>query len=441
MNIGIFTDTYFPQLNGVATSVRTLAQALEKKGHNVYIFTPSDPRLIDKNEPNVYRVPSIPFVFVRYYRASFLCPPHLLRTFKTLELDIIHTQTEFSLGLLGKYVSTTCGIPMVHTYHTMYEDYVHYIGGGYIISPEMAREFSRMFCNVAMNVIAPTQKTKSLLESYGVERPISIIPTGIDISHFRKEQYSPDEILALRHSIGLEADDPVILSLGRIAKEKSIDMISSALPKLLERLPNAKMVIVGEGMEVENLKNQGIRLGIEKHLIFTGGKPWSEIGKYYQLGNVFCSASVSETQGLTFAEAMAAGIPVVAKKDECIENIVTHGETGLLFDDEEALVEHLYQALTHPEVADKLRTAARETIESLSVENFADSAEALYKSILDSNERPQRIMAPAIPLVMGAKAARGIIRLPKQLAYRTISHPYLKIVKQHESTDAPDKTE
>ena len=135
MNIGIFSDTYFPQLNGVATSIRTLSNALRERGHNVYIFTPSDPRCEGQpEEKDIFRLPSVPVYFVRDYRAGYIFPPHILKKISKLELDIVHTQTEFPLGFLGKLVSTTEGIPKVHTYHTMYEDYVHSIGGGHIIS-------------------------------------------------------------------------------------------------------------------------------------------------------------------------------------------------------------------------------------------------------------------------------------------------------------------
>lgn len=416
MNIGIFSDTYFPQLNGVATSIRTLSNALRERGHNVYIFTPSDPRCEGQpEEKDIFRLPSVPVYFVRDYRAGYIFPPHILKKISRLELDIVHTQTEFPLGFLGKLVSTTEGIPMVHTYHTMYEDYVHYIGGGHIISKGMARDFSSTFCNAAMGVIAPTRKTEQLLTSYGVTKPISIIPTGINTSHFRKENFDPAEILELRKSLGLEADTPVILSLGRIAKEKSIDVVISALPKLIEKLPNAMMVIVGEGNEIENLTKFAASMGVGDHVMFTGGKPWDEIGKYYQLGNVFCSASVSETQGLTFAEAMAGGIPVVAKKDECIENILTDNETGLLFESEEELPELLYRVLTDEALSSRLSQASMQAMEKLSVEAFADSVEQLYQNILESGERPKRIAAPAIPLVIGVKAAKGITKLPRKL--------------------------
>lgn len=419
MNIGIFSDTYFPQLNGVATSIRTLSTALEERGHHVYIFTPSDPRCAGENEPNIFRLPSIPVYFVRDYRAGYVCPPHVLKKIHAMELDIIHTQTEFSLGFLGKLISTTQGIPMVHTYHTMYEDYVHYIGGGHIVSPEMAREFSRMFCNTAMDVIAPTHKTEQLLKSYGVTKPISVIPTGIDTTHFQKAQYDPKEILELRHSLGLKDTTPVIVSIGRIAKEKSIDVVIGALPALLEKLPETMMVIIGEGNEIENLGKFAESLGVGDHVIFTGGKPWDEIGKYYQIGNVFCSASVSETQGLTFAEAMAAGVPVVAKKDECIENLITDGETGLLFEDNDDLPDQLYRVLTDQTLSKRLSEASMQAMDRLSVKAFADSVERLYQNILDSGERPKRISAPIIPLVIGVKAAKGITRIPLRVARRS----------------------
>ena len=417
MKIGIFSDTYFPQLNGVATSIRMLATTLEARGHQVYIFTPDDPRCYEGYDTlNVHRLPSVPVYFVKDYRAGYVFSPFLAKKIVDLNLDIIHTQTEFCLGTLGRFISTTQGIPLVHTYHTMYEDYVHYIGGGHIISKEMARDFSSIYCNTSTAVIAPTRKTEQLLKAYGVTKPISIIPTGINTSHFRKDKYDPAEILALRTSLGLDADTPVIISIGRIAKEKSIDTVISALPELIKKLPELKMVIVGEGNEIENLGKFAESIGVGDHVMFTGGKPWDEIGKYYQLGNVFCSASVSETQGLTFAEAMAAGVPVVAKKDECIENIIENNVTGMLFESDADLPELLYRVLTDQELSSRLSRASVEAMENLSVETFADNVEQLYQNILDSGERPRKVSAPALPLFMGVKAVKGITRVPRQLA-------------------------
>lgn len=415
MNIGIFSDTYYPQLNGVATSIRTLVDGLRARGHCVYIFTPWDPRTADVHEEGVFRLPSMSVWFLKNYRAGLLASPLLLRKIHALHLDIIHTQTEFSLGFLGKFISTTQGIPMVHTYHTMYEDYVHYIANGHIISQEMAREFSKAFCNVTTDVIVPTKKTEQLLLSYGVTTPISIIPTGIDTSRLHKNNFAPEEILQLRQSLCLQADTPVVLSLGRVAKEKSIDVVMRAFSILRQQLPEAKMVIVGEGPEVQNLQLLAAELNIATHVIFTGGIPWTEIGKYYQLGTVFCSSSTSETQGLTFAEAMAAGVPVVAKKDPCIEDIITHNENGLLFETEEALPQLLFDVLTNAALRQRLSANGLVAMDALSVDTFCSNVEKLYCKIIETGEKPHRVATPAIPLVIGAKAARGITRIPKKL--------------------------
>ncbi len=417
MKIGIFSDTYMPQINGVVTSIQMLKKQLEKRGHEVYVFTPYDPKQKYEPDSHVFRLPSMPFVFVQQYRMCLVCPPQILRKIHALHLDIIHTQTEFSMGFLGKMVSKICGVPMVHTYHTMYEDYVHYIANGRLITQERARDFSRMFCNTAMVVVAPTKKTKLLLESYGVRKPISIIPTGIDTDCFCKENYEENQIQQLRHSLGLSQDTHVVLSIGRVAKEKSIDVVIRALPALIAKLPNTKMVIVGEGDETENLQHDAKSLGISEHVLFTGSRPWEEIGQYYQLGDVFCSASLSETQGLTFAEAMAAGIPVVARRDECIANIMTDGVSGMFFDQAEQLSDLLYHMLTDKALCKRLSEAAKQEIQTLSAERFAEHMETLYRRVVAAYDNAEHI--ESLPHILGARTVHRIKRFPRKLVHHS----------------------
>ena len=381
MNIGLFTDTYFPQINGVGTSVHTLAEELRKRGHRVYIFTTTDPN-VTTDETDVIRMPSMPCFLIRQYRIGLLYSPKALNKIAHLQLDIIHTQTEFSLGLFGKILSKALNLPMVHTYHTMYEDYIHYIVNGALVTPAMAKEFSKIFCNSANAVIAPTEKVKHFLLQYGVTKPIAVIPTGIRLDKFRRSNYPPEETQKLKQSLGIPLNCPIILSLGRIAHEKSIDVVLKALPALRKRLPEARMVIVGDGPEREILEQLSENLGIADMVLFTGAKPWDEIGRYYQLGTVFVSASVTETQGLTFAEAMAGGIPVVAKKDPSIEGIVIDGKTGVLFEKDEELSQKLYEILTDTEKQSIYSKNSMETIETLSAESFAAHAEALYQDVL-----------------------------------------------------------
>ena len=433
MKIGLFTDTYFPQINGVATSVHTLAGALRARGHNVYIFTPKDPNTTaEQSDENVIAMPSLPFMLLRNYRVGLIYSPRAFNQISHLHLDIVHTQTEFPLGIFGKLLSTVKKIPMVHTYHTMYEDYVHYIAKGYIVTPAMAKEFSKLFCNSATAVVAPTEKAKHFLEEYGVTKPIEIIPTGIDTSLFAKKNFLEQDTIALKQSLGLEKDTPVILSLGRVAKEKSIDVILRALPKLFQKMPQARMVIVGDGPERENLEYLAKELDIAHKVLFIGAKPWTEIGKYYQIGTVFCSASVSETQGLTFAEAMAGGIPVVAKRDESIENIIENNKTGLLFETEEDLTEKLYMLLNTPTLQKRLANASITKMELLSVEAFAEHMEQLYENtiaVYHSDTAQEHFVKR--PLFAGVKTVKSISKLPKKIVKKGTGLLYLPLLRKN----------
>ncbi|MBO8434592.1 MAG: glycosyltransferase family 4 protein [Tyzzerella sp.] len=414
MNIGLFTDTYFPQINGVGTSVHTLAEGLRKRGHNVYIFTPSDPK-ITEDEKDVIRMPSMPFFMVKGFRVGLLYTPRALNKIAHLKLDIIHTQTEFSLGLFGRMLSKTLNIPTVHTYHTMYVDYVHYVAKGNLITPNMAKEFSKSFCNKAGAVIAPTKKVYDSLTEYGVKKDIEIIPTGINTELFKRSNFSKEEIDKLKEEIGLNPKDPTILYLGRLAQEKSIDVIINAMPKLLENIENLKFVIVGDGPERPELEKLVESLNLNDNVIFTGAKPWSEIGKYYQLGDLFISASTSETQGLTFAEAMAGGLPVIARRDECLENIVIPEKTGFLFDTPEELPEMVAKILNDKDTLKAYSENAIEVMEELSVENFALRVDELYASVIEAEKQPHTTVPLIISKLPTKKAVRRIKKIPTKV--------------------------
>nr|WP_307991619.1 glycosyltransferase family 4 protein [uncultured Niameybacter sp.] len=385
MNIGIFTDTYLPQINGVVSSIVTLEEQLKKQGHNVYIFTISHPKANDQ-KPYVYRIPSLPFVFLKDHRVGIIYSQKLVNRVKKLKLDIILSQTEFSLGFLAKLISKKINVPIVHTYHTMYEEYMHYISKGVEFSPELARKYSKMFCNSVDGVVAPTNKTKDLLLSYGVKKPIEVIPTGINFTPFSPSRYTKSEVEALKEQFNLPLDSPTVLFVGRIAKEKSIDFVLEAFPAVVSRIPNAKFFIVGDGPETNHLREMVKELGLEDVVIFAGLQPWATIGKFYQLGDVFVSASVSETQGLTFAEAMAAGLPVVAKHDESIEELVQDDYNGKKFSTKEELSEALITLLEDEGYRKTLSVHAISSVAPLSDEIFGQNALAYYERILAITE-------------------------------------------------------
>ena len=382
MNIGIFSDTYSPQVNGVVSSILTLEKKLREQGHNVYIFTISHPQA-EHDSPYVYRMASLPFIFLKDHRVGIIYSNKAVHKIKRLKLDLILSQTEFSVGIFARMVAKKLEIPIIHTYHTVYEDYMHYISKvGVEFSPSIARKYSKSFCNHVDGVVAPTKKTEKLLKSYGVLKPIRIIPTGIDFGPFKPENYSKEEISHLKEVFHIPPNDPIVLFVGRVAREKSIDVLIKAMPLLLREIPDAKLVIVGDGPSRLELEELAKNLNVRDSVIFTGMQPWSSIGRMYQLGDVFVSASVTETQGLTFAEAMAATLPVVAMEDESIMGFVRDGYNGHLFHNEEELANKLAKVLGDKAHRQLLSENATHSIKPLSAETFGHNAEAFYQEIL-----------------------------------------------------------
>lgn len=383
MNIGLFSETYYPEINGVATSVYMLKNELEKRGHNVYVFTTTTPGS-PEHEHNVFRVPSIPFIFISERRVGLFYHPKLAHIIKKLNLEIIHTHTEFSLGIFGRIMAKELKLPVVHTYHTIYEDYTHYLTHFKALdrrAKAFARTYSKVCCNTVEQVVVPTEKTKRLLMEYSVHKDISVVPTGIDLSKFDKSNYSKEEIEQLRQSYGLQPSDKIMLYLGRVSQEKNISEIIAAMPEYMARREQVKFVIVGSGPELEKLQEMVTELGLSERFVFTGARPWDTIGLYYQLGDVFVSASRSETQGLTYIEAMASGLPVVAREDKCLEDILEQGRNGYTFTDAEGLYLGLDRVLFEDKATNYSENAIQK-VSKYSLQEFASQIEKVYEQVM-----------------------------------------------------------
>lgn len=337
MRIGLFTDTYPPHINGVATSVSMLEAALRKKGHKVYIVTVNPDNLSYNFEDNhIIRIPGIP-TGIYDYRLSGIYPIKAVSRIKQLNLDIIHSHTEFGIGLFARIIARQLDIPLVHTYHTMYEDYVYYITKGYFdkSSKKLVEHLIKFYCDkTTTELIVPTKKTYDLFkEKYKYDRNVHIIPTGIEIEKFYTEKISKDKVNKLREKLNISKDDFIILFVGRVAAEKSIDFLIKNHVNLVKKNKNAKLIIVGSGPDLDCLKELSKKLKLDDNIIFTGKVPWSEVCLYYNLATVFTTASHTETQGLTVIEAMAASLPVVALDDEAFNTIIINDLNGYLFKD------------------------------------------------------------------------------------------------------------
>lgn len=392
MRIGIFTDTYHPDINGVVTSIKMLEREMKKLGHEVYIFSPS------KHEPaedeNLYMLKSMPlFVAKKFkYRIAAFYSRSIAKEIKELNLDIVHTQSEFSLGLFAKIISRKFNIPFIHTYHTMWEDYVHYIipikGIMNIFPKRFARNFSKRFISKAACVITPSKKTEKYLKyrCKVTNKPIYIIPTGIDTAPFNPGNFSEEFKNNLRKEIGIKPDDKVVLFIGRVGEEKSIDKIISSMPEVIKSIPNAKLVIVGSGPAIDTLKELCKNLNLENNVIFTGIVPWEQIANYYSIGNVFVNSSLTETQGLTFIEAMASGIPVVARYAPNLAEFIHNNKNGILVKHDKEFAKSVISVLKNEKLRNTLICNGFNTAKENSSKEFATKLEAVYTQVIETYE-------------------------------------------------------
>ncbi|WP_368757093.1 glycosyltransferase family 4 protein [Enterococcus avium] len=379
MRIGFFTDTYFPQVSGVATSIRTLKNELEKQGHEVYIFTTTDPDA-DEFEKDIVRMPSVPFISFTDRRIVVRGLWFAYQIAKELELEIIHTHTEFGTGFLGKMVANRLRIPVIHTYHTMYEDYLHYIANGKVVRPSHVKHFIKMFVNHSTGVVCPSKRVVDTLKRYEVDVPMRIIPTGIDVSRFSRPDITKKDTDQLRDKLGLHTDDLMILSLSRISYEKNIHVIVQQFPEVLMSYPNARLVIVGKGPYREDLEELSRQLGVEDYIQFTGEVPHEDVAYYYHAADYFVSASTSETQGLTYAEAIASGTQCIVEGNDYLNQLLNDESLGITFkqdaDFSESFVSYVQQ-----QIAIDPRVQQKKLME-ISAERFGDEMIKFYQEMI-----------------------------------------------------------
>lgn len=388
MRIGLFTDTYPPFINGVSTSVLMLKQGLEKLGHEVYVVTVNDESFSYKEEDGILKIPSFPIGLMNF-RQTGIYPIKAFNIIKKWKLDIIHSHTEFSIGTFARLISKQLNIPLVHTYHTMYEEYIYYITKGYFnsASKKLVEYLTLFLCDKTIDeLIVPTEKTKELFkDKYKVKREVYVIPSGIDTTRFYKENIDKNEIINLKKDLELKKTDFIVLYVGRIAKEKSIDFLINNFNSVLNRIPKAKMIIVGDGPDIKDLIDLTRKKGLENKIIFTGKAPWTDVPKYYSLCDLFVTASKTETQGLTVMEAMGASKPVVAIRDESFELMITDKKDGLFFDDEKSYVDMIYEVYKNKKLRDEISFNARLTADKYSPYNYAKNVLKVYDKVISKD--------------------------------------------------------
>lgn len=356
MRIGIFTDTYLPDINGVVSSIVTLKGALERLGHKVFVIANHSGLAICR-EGDVLRLPGIELKRLYGYKMSSPFQLTADRYIREMDLDVVHVQTEYGVAIYGRQVARDFHIPLVYTYHTMWENYTHYfnpmeLSGVEKLSKAALRSISRTYGNGGQAVIAPSQKTKEALLSYGVITPIYVVPTGLDLSRFDMSRLDPGRREQLAASLGLKPSDHIVLFVGRLAKEKMLEMVIEAAAQAQDS--SLRLLVVGSGPDEAHYHEMTREMQSTGRILFTGRVDAVDVPYYYGLADCFASASTSETQGMTYIEALAAGLPVFGRRDPVLTELVTEGVTGGYFDDAGELARKLDAFFTngHPDMSE-----------------------------------------------------------------------------------------
>ncbi len=390
MRIGIFTDTYPPFINGVSTSIISLEKALKEKGHQVFIVTVNPDDMSYKLEDeNHLRIPGIP-IGIYDYRLTGIYPLKAINIIREWDLDVIHSHTEFGIGTFARIIAKQFNIPLVHTYHTMYEDYVHYITKGHFnkSSKKIVEYLTKFYCDrTARELIVPSKKTYQLFkEKYKVDKNIHIVPTGMEVSRFYKENVDMKKVEQIKKELKIKKDDFVILFVGRIAKEKNLEFLIDAHKELIKKNKNCKLVVVGSGPDFQHFVEMTLESKLNNNILFTNAIPWEEMPTYYQLASVFATASTTETQGLTVVEAMAASKPVICIDDLAFNNDVISDLTGKLFHNKEEYIDIIQNLIKNPSKVVYMGKEAKILAESHSLKYFAESVLDVYKAAIGNKD-------------------------------------------------------
>jgi 1,2-diacylglycerol 3-alpha-glucosyltransferase len=378
MKIGVFTDSYRPYTSGVVRSIDLFTKEFTQRGHEVYIFGPDYPLSNPPKEDKVFRFAALPAPTMPDFSIPLPISAQFSPTIKKIGLDVIHVHTPFILGSLGARAARRHRLPLVFTFHTLYDQYVHYVPFVEEASRQIVQLISRDFCNRCNMVVAPSQLVVNYLRRIGVESQIVNIPTGIELDEFTDLNSG-----WLKENYAISEDKTILLFVGRLGKEKNVIFLMKSFKEIHRLQPDTHLVLVGKGPQEEALKKFCRLNGLNDSVTFTGVLPRQLIVHCYASADLFVFPSVTETQGLVIGEAKAAGLPVVAVRAYGPAEIVAHGVDGLLTDPTlNSFTDAILTLLADPEQRKQMSQAAVNNAQSISSAYCAEQILEIYEGLI-----------------------------------------------------------
>ena len=382
MKIALFSDTYAPEINGVAIHVAALKEGLESLGHEVLVIT-TDPKDNDTfQEHGVLHCPSIKLKRIYGYGLSMPINMKQYQIIKKFNPDVIHIHTEFGIGLFGILVSKMLKRPVIYTLHTIYDDYVYYVVPKPLIKTgqRIFYKYIRSLYKRATVITGPSPKSHEYLINAGLHRNVEIIPNPVDVDRFSIENVSTEDIDNVKKTYNIPDDAFVGCIISRVGKEKSIDVLLNYIEKYSKVNKNFRFLIVGDGPAKADLEQQAKKLGINNAVIFTGKIPNNKLLPYYAACDVFLTASLSDTNSISMLEAMSMGLPIIQRNDPINEGQVIENVNGFIFNDENNFIEKLNKVykMTSEERAELKNKVRNSVIHSNTKNNMAAKIVDVY---------------------------------------------------------------
>jgi len=387
MKVAVFTDTYPPFINGVSTSCYNLVQVLKKHGHDVVVVTPRHSKGPLEFKDGIIYVPGLEVKRMYGYRLTRIYYRNVIKLLKDFGVQLIHNQTDIGIGQFSRIAARELKVPEVYTYHTAYEDYTYYFVRGLMdrVGKKVMRGYAKTIARGCTEFITPSIKTKEYMRAIGSDIYVNVVPTGIDFSIFDEKHIDKEKQREFKEQHSIGPNTKVLLILGRVAKEKSMDYSIRGFAKYLEKHPEAdtKMLVVGDGPQRQELELLTHELHISNKVDFIGKVPAEEVPFYYHLADIYTSASITETQGLTFMEAMASGTIVLARFDTNLADTITDGLNGYFFTDEDSFVDKVERILSFDkERKQTIVDNAFKTVDIYSIERFYENILEVYNRAL-----------------------------------------------------------
>ena len=381
LTIGLTADCYRPTTSGVVTAIVQLARALERRGHRVIVLTVDTP----PNrawEPGVYRFPSISFSKASGFRLGLATPGAVGRILRREGGEVVHTHTEFSLGWSARRAAQALDLPLVHTAHTLYEHYRHYLFGGRLLPRWGVQVYLKAFLRGYDALVYPSRKAQTYYRPLAPHLRTAIIGNGISRSWVGLGRWTGLEREAARRRLGIEPGEGAILYVGRMGPEKRVRQLLSALLPHLQEQKGVKALLVGCGPQYKPMVEAAAGSGARRQILFAGAVPWERMREFYLAADLFASASLSEVHPMTLIEANACGLPAVVRRDDAYHGLVEDGYNGYLADSDEELAEIVSALLPEIDELRRLSWNAQRLAENLTIEASVIRLEALYQQLL-----------------------------------------------------------